>query len=103
MQDIFDKAYTILEEIKSSTPKNADELEQFRIKYLGTKGVLKELFGAMGQLPGDKKKEYGQLMNTLKATAEAKLEELKAGLDNNSSSQKEIPDLTAPGYDIPVG
>lgn len=103
MNEIFDKANAVLEEIKSSAPANADELEQFRIKYLGTKGILKELFGFMAQLPNDKKKDYGQLMNTLKATAEAKLEELKAALENRSSTSKEIPDLTAPGYDIPVG
>ena len=103
MLDIFEKANTVLEEIKSSAPKTADELEQFRIKYLGTKGVLKELFGSMGQLPNDKKKEYGQLMNTLKATAETKLEELKSALENGASSSKEMPDLTAPGYDFPIG
>ncbi|HLP19371.1 MAG TPA: phenylalanine--tRNA ligase subunit alpha, partial [Chitinophagales bacterium] len=103
MQEIFDKANTVLQEINTAAPANADELEQFRIKYLGTKSVLKDLFGAMGQLPGERKKEYGQLMNTLKATAEAKLEELKAGFESGKQTTKEIPDLTAPGYDIPVG
>ena len=103
MLEVFEKANNVLEEIKSSAPKTADELEQFRIKYLGTKGILKELFGSMGQLPNDKKKEYGQLMNTLKATAETKLEELKSTLENGASSSKEMPDLTAPGYDIPIG
>ena len=103
MQAIFDKANSILEEIKSSAPANADELEQFRIKFLGTKSVLKDLFGAMAQLPVERKKEYGQLMNTLKAAAETKFEELKAGFETRKSSAKETPDLTAPGYDIPLG
>lgn len=103
MQEIFDKANLVLEEIKASVPATADELEQFRIKYLGSKNVLKDLFGAMAQLPGERKKEYGQLMNTLKATAEAKLEELKSGFETTSSTTKEIPDLTAPGFDIPLG
>ena len=57
----------------------------------------------MGQLPNERKKEYGQLMNTLKATAEAKYEELKNSLDNNTSASKEIPDLTAPAYNFPLG
>ena len=103
MQEIFDKANAVLEEIKNSAPANAIELEQFRIQFLGTKSVLKDLFGAMAQLPGERKKEYGQLMNTLKATAEAKLEELKTGFETTTSSAKQIPDLTAPGFDIPVG
>jgi phenylalanyl-tRNA synthetase alpha chain len=103
MQEIFDKANAVLEEIKNSTPANSDELEQFRIKYLGSKNVLKDLFGAMAQLPGERKKEYGQLMNTLKATAEAKLEELKVSFETANTTAKEIPDLTAPGFNVPVG
>lgn len=103
MQEIFDKANSVLEEIKTTVAENAEQAEQFRIKYLGTKGILKDLFGAMAQLPGEHKKEYGQLMNTLKASAEAKLEELKLNFDSGKSSSKEIPDLTAPGYDIPLG
>jgi len=103
MQQVFDKANDVLEEIKNAAPVDAAGVEQFRIKYLGSKSVLKDLFGAMAQLPAEHKKEYGQLMNKLKATAESKLEELKAGFENNSSSKKEIPDLTAPGYDMPLG
>lgn len=103
MQEIFDKATAVLAEINSAAPKNADELEQFRIKYLGSKSVLKDLFGFMGQLPNERKKEYGQLMNTLKAAAEAKFEELKASMGSKKSSSSEMPDLTAPGYDIPIG
>lgn len=103
MQEIFDKTNAVLEEIKTAVAENAEQAEQFRIKYLGTKGILKDLFGAMAQLPGERKKEYGQLMNTLKASAEAKLEELKLNFDSGKSASKEIPDLTAPGYDIPLG
>jgi phenylalanyl-tRNA synthetase alpha chain len=101
--DIFEKVNTVLEEIKAAVPANADEAEKFRIHYLGSKGVLKELFGFMPQVPNERKKEFGQLMNTLKATAEAKLEEAKANFDSAKSSSKEIPDLTAPGYNIPLG
>ncbi len=101
--EIFEKVNTVLEEIKAAAPANAEEAEKFRIHYLGSKGVLKELFGFMPQVPNERKKEFGQLMNTLKATAEAKLEEAKAVSDTSKLSSKEIPDLTAPGYNIPVG
>lgn len=103
MQEIFDKANAVLEEIKAAAPANADELEQFRIRYLGSKSVLKDLFGAMAQLPGERKKEYGQLMNALKAAAEGKLEELKTAFESGNQTTKDIPDLTAPGFDIPLG
>lgn len=103
MQEIFDKANVVLGEIQNEAPANAAELEQFRIKYLGTKGILKDLFGQMGQLPNERKKEYGQLMNTLKAAAETKFEELKQSFENGSQSATDIPDLTAPAYNIPLG
>jgi phenylalanyl-tRNA synthetase alpha chain len=103
MQEIFDTANGVLEEINAALPANAGEVEQFRIKYLGSKGVLKDLFGKMAELPGDKKREYGQLMNALKNAAEAKLEALKGAIDNAAAQPKELPDLTAPGYDLPAG
>jgi phenylalanyl-tRNA synthetase alpha chain len=100
--EIFEKVNAVLEEIKSAALQNAEEAEKFRILYLGSKGVLKELFGYMPQVPGERKKEFGQLMNTLKATAETKLQEAKPNADTIKSS-KEIPDLSAPGYNYPVG
>ena len=103
MQEIFDKANEVLETIRQSSPRSADELETFRIQYLGSKNVLKDLFGAMAQLPGERKKEYGQLMNTLKATAEAKYEELKTSMDSGAKSSVAIPDLTAPGHAMTLG
>jgi phenylalanyl-tRNA synthetase alpha chain len=103
MQEIFDKANAVLAAINDAKPSTADELEAFRIQYLGTKNVLKDLFGAMAQLPGDRKKEYGQLMNTLKAAAEAKYEEQKNSAGAGAKASVEIPDLTAPGYSLPLG
>jgi phenylalanyl-tRNA synthetase alpha chain len=103
MQEIFDKANAVLAAIHDAKPSNSEELEVFRIQYLGSKNVLKDLFGAMALLPGDKKKEYGQLMNTLKAAAEAKYEEQKSGMTISAKSSVEIPDLTAPGYPANLG
>ncbi len=103
MQEIFDKANSILQEIKSASPANAEEAEKFRIHYLGSKGVLKDLFGYMPQIPNERKKEFGQLMNTLKTAAETRLEEAKANTTSEKSATTEIPDLTAPGYNTPAG
>lgn len=103
MQEIFDKANAVLADINNAAPSSAEELEAFRIQYLGSKNILKDLFGAMVQLPADKKKEYGQLMNTLKAAAEVKFESLKSGLETGTKSATQIPDLTAPGYPAALG
>ena len=103
MQAIFDQANSMLAAIDAAQPKSPEDLEAFRILYLGTKNVLKDLFAAMAQLPPDRKKEYGQLMNTLKAAAEAKFETCKAAFDSTTTPTVPLPDLSAPGYTTPLG
>ena len=79
-------------------------LEEFRIKWLGTKGLVKTIMGEMKNVPNEKKKEFGQILNEFKQFAEAKYEELKAvdGQTVNSLTASNI-DLTLPGDSIPVG
>jgi len=45
---------------------DAEALEQFRIKYLGSKGALKGLMGLMKDVPNDQKRDFGQNANALK-------------------------------------
>jgi phenylalanyl-tRNA synthetase alpha chain len=47
------------------------ELEAFRIKFLGSKGLLK-IFSEFKNVPNDQKKEFGQVINLLKSSAEEK-------------------------------
>jgi phenylalanyl-tRNA synthetase alpha chain len=103
MQEIFDKANEVLKQIEAEQPADAAALEQFRIKYIGTKGIIKDLFGAMGQVPNERKKEYGQLMNVLKQTAETKFESLKDSFGDTKAKSSENVDLTAPGFTTDFG
>lgn len=103
MQEIFDKANAVLKQIEAEQPADAAALEQFRIKYIGTKGIIKDLFGAMGQVPNERKKEYGQLMNVLKQTAETKFDSLKDSFGDNKTKSSETIDLTAPGFTTDFG
>ena len=36
---------------------NKDELENYRIKFLGSKSIIKELFGSFKEVPNEQKKE----------------------------------------------
>ncbi|MFN8276260.1 MAG: phenylalanine--tRNA ligase subunit alpha [Chitinophagales bacterium] len=103
MEELFNKAQQVLAEIEAAQPADAAALEQFRIKYLGSKNELKDLFGAMAQIDKDRKKEYGQLMNTLKSTAESRYETLKSQFGNEGSKREDTPDVTAPGYRLRMG
>lgn len=99
----FEKANEVLKEIETAQPENADALEQFRIKYLGTKGVIKDLFGAMKNIAAEQRKDYGQLMNTLKVTAEQKHETLKVQFSASLQADVEKIDITAPAYTFNLG
>lgn len=104
MSDIFEKARQTQIEIEAETPANADQLEAFRIKYLGSKGILKTLMGEMGSVPNERKREYGQLMNAVKQAAEDKFQSLKDALESGAG-QVDLSslDLTAPGEPAVIG
>jgi phenylalanyl-tRNA synthetase alpha chain len=101
--EIFAKANTLLESIQSETPKTKDELEQFRIEYIGSKGQIKKLFGEIRNVDNDRKKEFGQLANSVKQAAEAKFNELKESLEASADNEVDVPDLTAPGEPFGLG
>ena len=73
----------------------AAEVEQFRIKYLGKKGVISELFEQFKALPNDQKKEMGLLLNQLKVAAQNKIEEFKNFVEEHEEHSDAL-DLTMP-------
>ena len=90
--------------IAADTPNSAESLEQFRIRYLGTKGELKALMEEMRNIPNERKRDYGQLVNSLKQQAEEKYQSLREALEQASvSSAGRNLDLTAPGEPLPMG
>ena len=70
------------------------QVEEFRIKYLGTKGIVKAIMGEMKNVPAEKKKEFGQILNEFKKFAEAKFEELKNETSNVSPKRVKHQTLT---------
>ena len=92
----------LLNEVQKFHSQKKEEIEQFRIKFNGKKGILNDLFEQFKSVSNDQKKEYGQKINLLKQSISAKLEELI----QNSSSQNvvtEKEDLTRPGYPLELG
>ena len=92
----------LLNEVQKFHSQKKEEIEQFRIKFNGKKGILNDLFEQFKSVSNDQKKEYGQKINLLKQSISAKLEELT----QNSSSQNvvvEKEDLTRPGFPLELG
>jgi len=102
-EDIFNKANEIKAAILAEQVTSKEELEAFRIKYLGTKNQIKPLFAEMKNIAKERKKEFGQLLNELKTTAEEKFTALESSLKAESSKTKEYIDLTAPTDELQVG
>lgn len=90
-------------EIGSASAADEKQLEEFRIKYLGTKGLVKTVMGEMKNVPGDKKKEFGQILNEFKLFTEQRYEELKQTADSSPSGAALQIDLSLPGDPIPIG
>ena len=80
--EAFNKIDGFLAEINSANPADAAALETFRIRFLGSKNVLKGLFGEMKTVPNERKKEFGQAMNALKLAAEEKYAHHKEQLES---------------------
>ncbi|MFT4969447.1 MAG: phenylalanyl-tRNA synthetase alpha chain [Chitinophagales bacterium] len=99
----FEQAEKMLQDIQEATLNSIEEAEQFRIKYIGSKGLLKDLFAAMKDIPNERKKDFGQLVNQIKQSAEAKINEAKQANTGSKKSKSSGEDLTAPGVPYEVG
>ncbi len=97
-----EKLTTLLAEVEQFTAQKPEQVEEFRIKILGSKGVLKDLFADFKNVPNEEKKEIGQLINQVKENAQAKIDEFKAGFENVSTSTDSI-DLTKTAYPNEIG
>ena len=102
MLDIEKKINDLISEVEKTSLKNNQELESFRIRFLGSKNILKPLFGELKTVPNEKKKDVGQQINTLKQAAQQKFDKVKDSMDSSSENQ-EKNDFTRPGEPVDLG
>lgn len=102
MQSLQEQIQQHEADINATNIANADELETFRIKYLGTKGIVKEIFGEMKNVPKEQKKDAGQMLNAFKKLAEGKYEENKHLIGGADSDNNDV-DISLPGEHITAG
>ena len=92
-----------IEEVKSFQTDNKEQLEAFRIKYLGSKGLLKDFFAEFKNVPNEQKKEFGQVINELKTSAEEKVKSIQDALENKEEAKGIYGDTTRPGEAMNIG
>jgi phenylalanyl-tRNA synthetase alpha chain len=91
----------LMAEVAAAEFSGADEVEEFRVAYLGRKGKMKDLMAAFKEVPGDQKRELGPMLNALKQAVEDKV---KAASGETSSSVKASGlDATRPSGGVPLG
>ncbi len=83
-----EKIKSILQEVKNLKPANADDVEQFRIKYLSKKGVIAQLFSDFKNVANDEKRTVGQMLNELKNTTQDMLNDMRDMYTNQNSVAK---------------
>jgi len=99
---ILERINELLSEVGQLSAKNAEEIEQLRLKYLSKKGEITALMADFRLVAADQKKAVGMKINELKQLAQDKLEELKASVGTEKQS-RELLDLTRTPYPIRLG
>ncbi len=101
MEELLEKLNSYRKEIEGTEINGAEAAETYRIRFLGTKGIVKNLFQEMKNVPVEKKKEFGQILNDFKLFAESKYAERST--PNAERATLNAQDWSLPGDPIPVG
>ena len=99
MIDIINENLTL---VKGFNAQSKEEVEAFRIKYLGKKGILNDFFAAFKELPPKQKKDYGHALNTLKKAVADKVKALQVQ-NADTSSLGLSGDLSRPAFGSDLG
>jgi phenylalanyl-tRNA synthetase alpha chain len=83
--------------------RTPDALEQWRIKYLGSKGAVKDAMAALKDLPRDQKPAYGKAANALKNVLQDAFDEKSRSSAASAQPAGPRVDVTLPGSDARVG
>jgi phenylalanyl-tRNA synthetase alpha chain len=100
-----EKIQEIQQQIEAFTIENPAQLEQFRLAYVGRKGVIADLFEGLKSVPAEDKRAIGAELNNLKNVAQNKFNEYAASLENQQLNGKvQAPlDLTLPAVPDELG
>lgn len=92
-----------IEKVQAFTSSKKEEIEQFRIEYLGKKGILNDFFAHFKTVANEEKKQFGQIINELKTKTEQKIQELREALEHSTEQKGVYGDLTRPASPVLIG
>ncbi len=100
---MIDKIRKYIAEVEAFETQSSQEIENFRVKYLGKKGILNDIFAEFKDVPNEQKKDVGQAVNTLKVAAQEKISSLKEVLESHREEKGHYGDLTRPAEPVEIG
>lgn len=98
-----EKIEKLLLEVEQLAAKREQEIEEIRVRLLGKKGSITQLFDEFRNVLPEQKRELGQVLNTLKVSAQNKIEQLRAVLEESMEGENPGFDLTKPGDSFELG
>lgn len=98
-----EKIEKLLEEVEQLAAKKEQEIEEIRVRLLGKKGTITQLFDEFRDVLPEQKRELGQVLNTLKVAATKKIDELRTILEESMDADEPQYDLTKPGDRMDLG
>jgi len=87
----------------SGLEEDPKAFDQARIRFLGRKGELAQLFKELGKVPEEERREVGRLLNVAKLRLEEVFSEAAQRSRDLEASRRESIDVTVPGRLAPAG
>lgn len=103
MEELLQKIEFYNREISHLTITSVEELEAFRVRFLGSKGVVKNVMGEMKNIPAKDRKEFGLVLNSFKIFVEERYESFKENLISNVEKSQTKIDSSLPGDPVVSG
>ncbi|MDR3286026.1 MAG: phenylalanine--tRNA ligase subunit alpha [Prevotellaceae bacterium] len=97
------KVKELLEQVEKFTSESIERVEEFRIKMLGKKGEITQLFEDFKTFTAEQKRETGKDLNELKTKTLDKINEFKDLLANTQAQTNNTFDMTMPATNEPLG
>jgi phenylalanyl-tRNA synthetase alpha chain len=103
MEQLLNQIAAYKSEVEATRVTDAKQVEEFRIKWLGTKGIVKAVMGEMKNVAPEQKKEAGQVLNDFKLFVEGKFESFKSATEQQQNDHTNTIDLSLPGDEVITG
>ena len=78
-------------------------IDKIRIKYLGRKGLIADLFIQMGKVDQEERPHIGKVLNELKTEISLEIDGITSSGETAAESDVTAVDYTLPGDPIPIG